>query len=714
LPQLDETREAVVDEFPKDPGDPASAILPSALSKAPHERLRFEWLIPVAFCALLWGQLFLSSRQLSQTADEATHLYSGYRYLKCGDLTVSPEHPPLAKIIAAAPLLAMNFAVNCAPFQGNNVQQAFASLNWLYTQNWPVALARARIAISFFAVGLCLLVWIAARRMFGLATAVVAGLLLVFEPNLLAYGSLVMTDVPVTCTLLFAVFGFYLWVKQRKPSFLLLTALAAGLTLLTKHSGVVLIPILGALAVTDALHQSDTQTGGHRPKWRLALINLLAVVLVCFVAAAVVWAGYGMRFAANPAASRLQDQRPPAASASEHVLRELEALHLMPLAYLQGFASAIALSDQGSVAFVAGKVYLRAPWFSTPFNVLIRTTAAMLAMIVMAAFGVAIAFQQHRREFLFLLVPAVVYLAVCVHASTNVSVRYLLPIFPFLVIIVAAGCVELARHARWVTYALPCLILLHAASSLHAYPNYLSYANDLWGGPKQAYKYEPWLDLGQAYPEAKAYLQQHPAKNCWLITGWHWDPAFYGVPCQTFGLYLPHEMPPNAHGTFIVSSTVLTDVRLMEGELAAAFKNATPIDRIGGSALLVYEGDFDTSLDAAVGERNLATYASSVGLLPAALGHGKKAVDLAPASALAHANLCMLLASTQVDAALKECYTARSLLLHDPLRQEPIRAYYLNSIDNSIMVLIGEYRAVYGHEPEIMPFEDPTRNSEAH
>ena len=47
------------------------------------------------------------------------------------------------------------------------------------------------------------------------STAIVASLLLIFEPNVLAYGSLVMTDVPVTCMLLFAVLGFYLWVRQR-------------------------------------------------------------------------------------------------------------------------------------------------------------------------------------------------------------------------------------------------------------------------------------------------------------------------------------------------------------------------------------------------------------------------------------------------------------------------------------------------------------------
>ena len=99
-----------------------------------------EWLIPAALCTIMLAQLLLSDRQLSQTADEATHLYSGYRYLKCGDLTVSPEHPPLAKIVAAAPLFTMNFAVSCEPFkEDDDVEQATASLDWLYSQNWRSA-----------------------------------------------------------------------------------------------------------------------------------------------------------------------------------------------------------------------------------------------------------------------------------------------------------------------------------------------------------------------------------------------------------------------------------------------------------------------------------------------------------------------------------------------------------------------------------------------
>src|ERR1019366_2649995 len=127
-----------------------------------------------------------------------------------------------------------------------------------------------------------------------------------------------------------------------------------------------------------------------------------------------------------------------------------------------------------------------------------------------------IAFGKRPREVLFLLIPAGIFLAVCMRSSMIGGIRYLLPAFPFLLIAVAAGCVELARRVRWAHYAVPCLVVLHGISSLHAYPNYLPYPNDFWGGPANAYKSLPGLDTGQAYPEAKDYLERHPAENCWF------------------------------------------------------------------------------------------------------------------------------------------------------------------------------------------------------
>ncbi|HTQ96921.1 MAG TPA: hypothetical protein VMH89_08945, partial [Candidatus Acidoferrum sp.] len=44
------------------------------------------------------------ARASSPTFDEGMHIAAGYRYWACGDYGINPEHPPLLKLIAAAPL----------------------------------------------------------------------------------------------------------------------------------------------------------------------------------------------------------------------------------------------------------------------------------------------------------------------------------------------------------------------------------------------------------------------------------------------------------------------------------------------------------------------------------------------------------------------------------------------------------------------------------
>ena len=59
----------------------------------------------VSLLIILSLQLLLSVRQESQTWDEANHIYAGYKSWTSADFGLNPEHPPLVKLVATAPLL---------------------------------------------------------------------------------------------------------------------------------------------------------------------------------------------------------------------------------------------------------------------------------------------------------------------------------------------------------------------------------------------------------------------------------------------------------------------------------------------------------------------------------------------------------------------------------------------------------------------------------
>src|SRR5689334_7057580 len=66
--------------------------------------------LPLALVALFSGQLWLNASRASATFDEPLHILAGYRYWRCGNYALNPEHPPLLKLLAALPLKSLPLA----------------------------------------------------------------------------------------------------------------------------------------------------------------------------------------------------------------------------------------------------------------------------------------------------------------------------------------------------------------------------------------------------------------------------------------------------------------------------------------------------------------------------------------------------------------------------------------------------------------------------
>ncbi len=558
-----------------------------------RKHTRLHWLVPAILCLLMALQMAFSVRQMSQHADESTHLYAGMRVLACGDYAFGREHPPLMKMVAAAGAGLAGETALCA-VQSEGEEEADQAIRWLYTRaDWWSLLEHARAAVSLFALLLCVTVWWVSLRLFGPMEAALAATLVAFEPNLLAHGPMVLNDVAVTLFLLLTIFAFYQWVVLPTPIRLIATGLCLGLALLSKHSGGVLVVLLPMLAVLE-VGLVPPANRVHR-----ALRNLGGVAAMAVLAGLVIWAGYGMRYAEGQrrASDSIKVQELAQIKSPDiQVILGLRTAHLLPQAYLDGLVEVHGLvntvAEGGAILGVRKQ---SAPWYFFPLVLAVKLTLGSLLIFALGMAGLRHMGTERIRSMLFLLVPATLYLMASLMIHRISGIRHLLPIFSLLIVVTIAGALCLARRNRWVTIVLGLALIAHVGSSLHGYPNYLSYANEAWGGPGNLYRVLPGTDAAQGYIQVAEYMAKHPGVPCW-VNGIYWvSPTAYVPQCTPFGRMYLSEIPPLMQGIVFVSGTQI-QLEDKDHEELAAFGKAVPIGKIGGSAMLVYEGTFDTHL----------------------------------------------------------------------------------------------------------------------
>ena len=332
----------------------------------PHEHSPRVFAIPrrvwEAGVVLLFGTLFAASvisfsRNASPTYDEVAFLPAGYSYLRWDDYRLSPDHPPLAKQLAALPLLwRINWPAQVDLQSGevstqpetdseSSLRRAWAmsfedstayydfGRNFLYGIR-PGALpppeanpSRAmalpdpesfynpadnlvfwgRMPILLLGLGLALLVFLWAREWFGLGRGILSLALFCFDPNFIAHSGLVTTDVGISLFLFGAVYFLWRICRRLEAASVVLFLLFFGLAFVTKFSAVLLLPIFW-LTVLGRMLSPEPMLIGAAGKVRLASrTSKMTLFAGLFGAAllttyATIWASYSFRYSAakNP------------------------------------------------------------------------------------------------------------------------------------------------------------------------------------------------------------------------------------------------------------------------------------------------------------------------------------------------------------------------------------------------------------------------------
>jgi 4-amino-4-deoxy-L-arabinose transferase-like glycosyltransferase len=535
-----------------------------------------ERLAVAALLLALGVQLAVAVGSDGLTIDELVYIGSGYRHLTAGDYRLNPEQPPLAKLLGAIPLAALDLRV--PPSRAGDSEWSW-SYQLVHADNdADRVVAWARLPIAALTLLLGLVVWAWARAAGGPAAGVLALALVAFHPSLLAHGHLLTTDLAGAFTLVVASWTFWRWSRAPSLPRALAVAAATGVSVSTRLTGWLLVPAFLVLAAVEWRRATlEARRRLLRGLGGLAVAGLLVVP-------AVIWAAYGFRYAPWPGESVA---RPPAESLGwvGRLIAGLESWRLLPEAYLEGARFVAEHNVGGHHTYLLGEVSFTG-W---PHYYLIAFLAKNTPGFLLALIGAAWLGLRRRGEravparLAHWLLPAALMFAAASFGRIQIGERYILPVYPYLILAVAVTAARLlaSRRGRWVAAV---VLTLHAVPALLVAPRgYLTYFNFAAGGPAGGHRVlaDSNLDWGQDLPRLAAWMRRHGVERVQLAYHGSDDPDRYGIVHEDLrGMHLHSPVTPLRPftGTVAVSPNLLW---IFMRDEYSALRNQTPDDRAG-------------------------------------------------------------------------------------------------------------------------------------
>lgn len=571
---------------------------------------RWVWVAVLCLVVVQIAQTVYVVHRESLTFDEDNHMFAGYMMWLTGDFGLNPEHPPLVKLLATLPELRRDLWIPTLKDRNFKSEAYLDGRDWLARNDGSTQhmVFEMRLMAGLLAVGLTLMVFFAARSWFGTAAGLIALVLVTFDPNVLAHSALVTTDVGVSLFFLASIFAFYRYVKQPSMVRLLVAGVASGLVLATKHSGVLLAPMLVCLVVWEIAFAAK----GERGRVALRLSGAFAAIVV--VGVMVLWAFYGFRYSARPAGlvinPTLASYVEPLSHFNASAVMAIAHMHLLPESYLVGLVDVKRMAGFYPV-FILGKQLAHGVWWYFPVLFTIKTTLGLIGLIVVALVATVMRQLQGARELAFVLIPWGVYLGVAMTSGMNIGARHMLPVYTLATIFAAAGVAAMSAKSRRWAWICGVLVAAHVVSALMVFPNYIAYANEAWGGPKNVHNLlsDANVDWAQQLIQVKAWQDRHPGEECWFAYFAHPEvnPEVYGIRCHhlptldTFWLGGADVIPPVVSGNVLISAGDLSACEWPSGRMSpyGAFQSMKPTEVID-YGVMVYHGTFEMKQTAAL------------------------------------------------------------------------------------------------------------------
>ena len=439
---------------------------------------------------------FLAIDRQSLIGDAPYHLLAGDQALRDGANILNLEHPPLVKLVAAAPLQAGGERIAPAV----EVDRAIAASRQLFERpeltQWIRYRARGLILVLFALpwLGACFLL---GRELAGRRAGVVLALAVGLSINVLPYLSVLQTDTAVSLAFTLTAWTGLRFLRRRSAGWAVALGAALGLGLAAKFSGVLLLPVLAVVAwLALAMRRGDCGAGVSPASgrgvgaWRLTThLGLAVLAALGVVSATYAFANRDYDAEAGRAAIRLYCRDQGTLRVEDHLrpweekLLAVETVSPSLAQWLIGFAGIRAQNAVGVYpSYAFGEISYTGRWWYFPAVLLVKTPLVLLAATVMA--GVAALRMGSRggragsgAAAILIGTMTAIYLGTSMTSSYNLGMRHLLPIVPFLLL----PAVLWAARKRW--RAIP-LVLALALEAIAVAPLWMSATNTWWLGTR--------------------------------------------------------------------------------------------------------------------------------------------------------------------------------------------------------------------------------------
>jgi hypothetical protein len=551
------------------------------------------------------------SAQKSAIYEEPNTLNAGYYFWLTNDYRMGPVHAPLSYKIAALPLLVIKPDF---PFESQDCKDFLyyrCANDFLFNSgnngDFFIFLARIPFIILGAVLGFFVFAW--AKRLYGMKAGLLALLLYAFCAPMVAWMGIALNEATVIAFIFISLFFLSKFVASPTRVNFFLSAIAFGLAQASKITALFLFPVYLAAFIYMWRKKSPWPFFNGK-KIGLAL-NFLLLVFVVYLVVFVVY-GFSFTTFANGAhpkhlelfMSTVDSKLAEGSFANKAIDYAVYNVPIPFPTYFDGVMEWVYMSTQATkISFLNGEVYHGGRWLFHIEELLFKTPVPLLLLILLAI--VTFRMVKPSRPFdeammlLFILVFFFMFIFVI---KWNYGISHMLPVFPLL--IVFASRVAKIGAAR-IFVAL--MLVWYVIGFAMAFPNYLTYFNELAGGPGNGYKYFAGgnNDAGQDLKPLSNYLKEANISHVYLSYLGAVPPEYYGInysylPSPYFEPWVPvyapleKNLPANftedcsmRKGIVAVSVINLQGVYLLNQTCYSWLRDYEPVAKVGHS-IFVY------------------------------------------------------------------------------------------------------------------------------